>query len=838
MIEILIEKILPLGGVDKVEVSDHEVVVIEGIGFIDSQVQNDKLEVQKLTQEVRDAHTCIHNDLDAVIEQVDSIEAFANTAVNAANTATQKADEASVSATEAKVAETNAEQAETNAKASEANATEQALIATDKATDAATSEQNAKASELTAEIHMNKAGEHSIAAESHKLQAAQHEANASGFADQANEHSQTASQHATTATQKAGEATASAARALTSEQNAKASEANATEQANVSTEQAVIATNKAVIASDKASEASVSEVNASDSEQRALEAAIRAENAAAAATGALSELGNADLSSGVPPTPSTDVNGNNSSCFWKVTGAGVINGIEYGVGDTIVYSANLDEYYKIDNTESVTSVNGKKGIVQLDHTHVGALPVGGTAVNASKLENTTKAQIIADARNGLATVEDSDNKYLNKNHDASINGYLAVKKDVVVTATDGNAHLYLKRSDNTKAGMLYFDNATQRIQVNRFNLAGTQTENYFSLWQDRSMVGKPLLQGTADQFAHNQAYTVKSYVDARSYTKAEADAKYLNKTTNGWVSGSLGVHNEVNVKAATANANAHFWLKRFDDTRAGLFYWDRNDDHIHLRRYGKDGTTAENELVLTPTYTQASKPIIQSGAQSTNSGAYTTKSYVDGRSWSKADSDNLYHAKTHGQLIEDFAGVGPHTAGWTNKAISMSDSKNTPDNLCTRVSFRYAQHRHFELSANKTGSLWLRAANADETFTPWYQVFTTHHLPAISEVSGLQAALDTKLGKTETAANSSKLNGFGLTENATANTVVKRNSSGDVLARLHRSTYANQATISGAMAFRVNSGSDNFIRFCSDQAAIRTWLGVHGKNDVIDYGRI
>ena len=65
----------------------------------------------------------------------------------------------------------------------------------------------------------------------------------------------------------------------------------------------------------------------------------------------------------------------------------------------------------------------------------------------------------------------------------------------------------------------------------------------------------------------------------------------------------------------------------------------------------------------------------------------------------------------------------------------------------------------------------------------------------------------------------------GGTEAATGSTVVKRDSSADINVRLVRSNYTNQTTISGAMAFRVNNGSDNYTRFCSDGAAIRTFIG-------------
>ena len=60
---------------------------------------------------------------------------------------------------------------------------------------------------------------------------------------------------------------------------------------------------------------------------------------------------------------------------------------------------------------------------------------------------------------------------------------------------------------------------------------------------------------------------------------------------------------------------------------------------------------------------------------------------------------------------------------------------------------------------------------------------------------------------------------------ATANTIAYRNGSADILARLFRSSYANQSTISGGIAFRVNNGSDNYTRFCSSPSAIRSFIG-------------
>lgn len=69
---------------------------------------------------------------------------------------------------------------------------------------------------------------------------------------------------------------------------------------------------------------------------------------------------------------------------------------------------------------------------------------------------------------------------------------------------------------------------------------------------------------------------------------------------------------------------------------------------------------------------------------------------------------------------------------------------------------------------------------------------------------------------------------------ATASKIVARDSAADINARLFKSNYANQTTISGALAFRINNTTDNYIRFCSDINAIKTWLALNAVNNTAD----
>lgn len=114
------------------------------------------------------------------------------------------------------------------------------------------------------------------------------------------------------------------------------------------------------------------------------------------------------------------------------------------------------------------------------------------------------------------------------------------------------------------------------------------------------------------------------------------------------------------------------------------------------------------------------------------------------------------------------------------------------------------------LGANRTISLGTPGTLSGSTTN---SVSSNSHTHAIS----LSAGDITGLANTATIA---------ADQSSTGSTIVWRNSSSDVFARLFRSEYANQTTISGAMAFRINSATDNYIRFCSDTGAIRNYLGL------------
>jgi len=103
-----------------------------------------------------------------------------------------------------------------------------------------------------------------------------------------------------------------------------------------------------------------------------------AAQAAATVTGVLVYRGLWDASGGTLPVPIT------TGDFYRISVAGTVSAVDYGVGDQIIY--NGSGWDKVDNTESVTSVAGKQGVVTLqvaDITDAGDLAALDTINNAN-----------------------------------------------------------------------------------------------------------------------------------------------------------------------------------------------------------------------------------------------------------------------------------------------------------------------------------------------------------------------------------------------------------------------------------------------------------------------
>jgi len=365
----------------------------------------------------------------AATESAALASAKAADASAASGVAAAKAGEASASAN---ISQTKAEEAASSASV----AVEMSKSAKASSDAASASAASAKTSETTATTRANAASQsattaqkwaanpvdtavspgqfsalhHATKADASASAAAASAATATQKADEAGNSATVASDKATLATTKATEAAASAKSALDNKNAAGTSASSASASATTATQKAGEAGQSASAAAKSASDSAASAAASKTQADAAAASAKIAQDAAAVATGGLVEAGEVSMASGDYPPPLKSKSGSNIACFWKVTTAGVskVGGIDYEVGDTLVYSSATDSYYKIDNTDAVASVNNKKGAVVLTAADVGALAATAAAVAAAKL-STGRSISISGHGSGSVTFDGSAN---------------------------------------------------------------------------------------------------------------------------------------------------------------------------------------------------------------------------------------------------------------------------------------------------------------------------------------------------------------------------------------------------------------------------------------------
>jgi hypothetical protein len=144
-----------------------------------------------------------------------------------------------------------------------------------------------------------------------------------------------------------GEVNTNAATAATKAGEASTSATNAANSATTASNAATTATTQATNASNSATAAHDSEVAA----------AASATLAAGILTGAMVYMGYWSAASGTFPTPAGLKNG----YFYRVSVAGTISSVDYGVGDDIIYNGTTWDL--ISNQQTVSSVNGATGAI-------------------------------------------------------------------------------------------------------------------------------------------------------------------------------------------------------------------------------------------------------------------------------------------------------------------------------------------------------------------------------------------------------------------------------------------------------------------------------------------
>ena len=167
-------------------------------------------------------------------------------------------------------------------------------------------------------------------------------------------------------------------------------------------------------------------------------------------------------------------------------------------------------------------------------------------------------------------------------------------------------------------------------------------------------------------------------------------------------------------------------------------------------------------------------------------GAFNDKSWTARCSWSYAAN----------RTITDTGCGNIHLAGCTIEVISANESNYTI-RVITPTTTSYG---------GTTGAEFIYVNNGPEYSPGWRRIYTTSNKPTAEDVG---------LGN---------LANHAWSYAAVANTYAVRDGSGDLQARLLRTTFGDESRINGAIAFRVNNSDDNYTRYCNNPGAVRYWM--------------
>ena len=245
------------------------------------------------------------------------------------------------------------------------------------------------------------------------------------------------------------------------------------------------------------------------------------------------------------------------------------------------------------------------------------------------------------------------------------------------------------------------------------------------------------------------------------------------------------------------------------------------------RRFTID--TSGNVQIVSGDLTVGGGDIILSGTGRIN-GVDTVSANTDAAN--KLYVDNAVAGVPQGD-ITNISTTSPITGGGSSGSVTIAHASSG----VTAATYTAAT-----IAVNATGHITSASSNTIPTnnnqLTNGAGYITSASLPSVGngQIDGRTSGNGLS-GSMDATANQSGNTTFTVTSNATtaatASTIAYRDSSADLNVRLLRANYANQSTISGAIAFRVNNSTDNYTRYCSSPSAIRAFIGAGtGSGDI------
>ncbi|QIG66159.1 tail protein [Vibrio phage Athena] len=366
------------------------------------------------------------------------------------------------------------------------------------------------------------------------------------------------------ATTKASEASSSAAEASSSASAAKTSETNAlnsqraakTSETNSKTSETNSKASEGVALASKDSAAkSAADANASAADAKKSQDAAKASRDEAEHFAVELRKGsvyrgiwnpNSNKYPDVPPTNSRwDVQLNKGQL------EKIFDGKEWNWGDRLIYVLETKSFDIIDSGTGVTSINGETGSVTINRDTLGALGKTEKAADSAKLEGSSKAQIIAKAREGLGasgtsyTKAESDSKYLPKEGKAADSNLIdgIDSSRLVYGYNQYGTTISIDLNTNDKSNFIEMKDAVTTNKPGRATswVWGWQTSHSYN--SDTRRFGAQLVVNQDNQayyrvqdingfgtWAHIYSTAFKpTAADVGAYSKSEADGKYFQK---------------------------------------------------------------------------------------------------------------------------------------------------------------------------------------------------------------------------------------------------------------------------------------------------------------------
>lgn len=494
------------------------------------------------------------------------------------------------------------------------------------------------------------------------------------------------------------------------------------------------------------------------------------------------------------------------------------------VGDIVIVTSDSKTYICIDKTKTVFDEKFKPLGSATDgytKTEVEALlnnkvdKVSGKQLSTNDFTAAYKTKL-----DGIAT---GANKYVHPN-DANTRHVTDAEKSTWNNKANAN---------HTHNSLLAINLSEKTVSLNDYTLAsGSPNIAYYYCTSDG---GGANITGRPNDNAKNAFYlrvelirwiNEADYVSMQTYVKHDEKVMYVRYCKTGvWTAWekmytSVQKPSLAELGAAAASHGNHVPTVQTADARKFL----RND----------------NTWQSLPAATTGATGIVQLN-DATNS-ASTTQAATANAVKKAYDLANSKASSSHGHNNLSTRGAVAMESGTTRPAVSglsMQEAYNDsyPTTYGNVISMRGTGDSQILVGWSGTSGghapayIRSRRDKADAPWSGWAQIYTTAHKPSLTDLGITTLTRGSYLTGSNYNGTAATTWAVDATTTATASKVVARDSNADISCRLVRSNYANQATISGAMAFRVSNSGDDYIRFCSDTGAIRTFLNTYAKSE-------